>query len=145
MTKIKLCNSRDFENLLIQLKEDDGTELSFQNEENPTSFPCLAVHHYSDDSDLGNTYIIEFIYLTDFNVMTKEEQIEAEFILLDILKNESLKMLERVENNKTYPNLDFKRAKEVIQRTYEDKLFELKRGTEEYYKDFISYYYPPYK
>jgi hypothetical protein len=73
MTKIKLNNTQDFKNLLTELKEDEGSQLSFQAEETPISFPCMAIHHYSNDTDIGNTYMIEFIYTTDFNVMTKDE------------------------------------------------------------------------
>jgi hypothetical protein len=141
MTKIKLCNSQDFENLLIQLKEDDGTELSFQAEETPTSFPCMAIHHYSNDTDIGSSYMIEFIYTTDFNVMTKDEQIEKETELLETLEEESLKMLERLKNNGNHPQLDFQRAKEVIGRIFFNELDYLNREADEYYELYMDYYY----
>jgi len=67
MTKIKLNNYMDFENLKTELKEDEGTELSFESEETPGSYPCLAVHYYADDNDFGSLYSIEFIYPSDFN------------------------------------------------------------------------------
>ena len=67
MTKIKLNNIRDFEDLIKELNEDDGTELSFQSEEIPTSYPCIAIHHYSDDTEFGSVYNIEFVYTSDFN------------------------------------------------------------------------------
>jgi hypothetical protein len=57
----------DFENLKIELNEDQEAELSFQNDEIPTSYPCIAVHHYADDVEIGNVYNIEFVYPTDFN------------------------------------------------------------------------------
>jgi hypothetical protein len=67
MTKIKLNNYMDFENLKTELKEDEGTEFSFQNEETPSSYPCIAVHYYTDDTDFGSLYSIEFVYPSDFN------------------------------------------------------------------------------
>jgi hypothetical protein len=67
MTKIKLNNYIDFEKLKIELNEDAGAELSFQNEESPTSYPCIAVNYYTDDTDFGSLYSIEFVYPSDFN------------------------------------------------------------------------------
>ena len=64
MTKIKLNNYFDFENLKIELNED--AEFSFQNEGTPTSYPCIAVYYYSDDMDFGSLYSIEFVYPSDF-------------------------------------------------------------------------------
>ena len=141
MSKIKLNNSRDFENLITELKEDEGTELSFQAEETPTSFPCMAIHHYSNDADIGSSYMIEFIYTTDFNVMTKDEQIEKETELLETLEEESLKMLERLKNNGQHPNIDFQRAKEVIGRIFFNELDYLNREADEYYELYMDYYY----
>ena len=67
MTKIKLNNYIDFENLKIELNEDQGSEFSFQDEEIPASYPCIAVHYYADDNHFGSIYIIEFVYPLDFN------------------------------------------------------------------------------
>jgi hypothetical protein len=69
MAKIKLNNTSDFEKLKIELKEDEGTEFSFQDEETPTSYPCIAIHHY--DVDFGGLYNIEFVYLNDFHPCLK--------------------------------------------------------------------------
>jgi hypothetical protein len=71
MTKIKLKNKKDLEDLIKELNEDDGTELSFQSEEIPTSYPCIAIHHYSDDVDFGSMYYIEFVYFNDFHSCLK--------------------------------------------------------------------------
>lgn len=141
MSKIKLNNIQDFEKLLTELKEDEGTELSFQNEESPTSFPCLVVHHYSNDTDIGSTYLIEFIYPTDFNILTKEEQIEKEKELLETLKEESLKMLDRLKNNGDHPHLDFQRAKEVIGRIFFNEMDYLNRDSDDYYGLYMDYYF----
>lgn len=67
MTKIKLNNCMDFENLKIELNEDQESEFSFQNEEVPESYPCIAVHYYADDSHFGSLYSIEFVYPSDFD------------------------------------------------------------------------------
>lgn len=67
MTKIKLNNYIDFENLKTELNEDEGAEFSFESEETPTSYPCIAVHYYADDSHFGSLYSIEFVYPSDFN------------------------------------------------------------------------------
>jgi hypothetical protein len=71
MTKVKLKNKKDFEDLIKELNEDDGTEVSFQSEEIPTSYPCIAIHHYSDDVDFGSVYNIEFVYFNDFHSCLK--------------------------------------------------------------------------
>ena len=141
MSKIKLNNSRDFENLITELKEDEGTELSFQAEETPTSFPCMAIHHYSNDADIGSSYMIEFIYPTDFNVMTKDEQIEKETELLKMLEEESQKMLIRLKNNSQYPQIDYQRAKEVIGRIFHNELDYLDRDSDDYYDLYMDYYF----
>ena len=67
MAKIKLNNYMDFENLKTELTEDESTELSFESEETPASYPCMAVQYYADDSHLGSLYSIEFVYPSDFN------------------------------------------------------------------------------
>jgi hypothetical protein len=60
MAKIKLNKTSDFEKLKIELREDEGNEFSFQDEEKPTSYPCIAIHHYY--VDFGSLYNIEFVY-----------------------------------------------------------------------------------
>jgi hypothetical protein len=141
MTKIKLNNTQDFKNLLTELKEDEGSQLSFQAEETPISFPCMAIHHYSNDTDIGSSYMIEFIYPTDFNVMTKEEQIEKERELLETLREQSLIMLERLKNNGNHPHIDFQRAKEVIGRIFFNELDYINRETDDYYELYMDYYF----
>lgn len=141
MSKIKLNTTQDFENLLTELKEDEGTQLSFQAEEVPISFPCIAIHHYANDSDIGSSYMIEFIYPTDFNVMTKDEQIEKETELLKMLEEESQKMLIRLKNNGQYPHIDFRRAKEVIGRIFFNELDYLNRDADDYYDLYMDYYF----
>lgn len=71
MAKIKLNKTSDFEKLKIELKEDEGTEFSFQDEETPSSYPCIAIHYYSDDVDFGSAYHIEFVYFNDFHSCLK--------------------------------------------------------------------------
>lgn len=71
MTKIKLNNRRDFEDLIKELNEDEGIEVSFQGEEIPKSYPCIAIHQYSDDVDFGSVYNIEFVYYNDFHSCLK--------------------------------------------------------------------------
>ncbi len=66
MTKILLTNTRDYNLLISELKEDETTELSFEKEEKPAAFPCIAIHHYSNDLDMGSEYYIEFVYPSDF-------------------------------------------------------------------------------
>ncbi len=67
MTKVKLKNKKDLEDLIKQLSEDEGVELSFQSVKHPTSYPCIAIHHYSEDVDFGSYFSIEFVYFTDFH------------------------------------------------------------------------------
>lgn len=67
MTKIKVINSIEYKTFIKELIGDDTIELSFHNEEAPQSFPCIIIHHYSDDVNFGSVYNIEFVYPTDFN------------------------------------------------------------------------------
>ena len=67
MTKVKLKNKKDLEDLIKKLSEDEGVELSFQSVKHPISYPCIAIHHYSEDVDFGSYFSIEFVYFTDFN------------------------------------------------------------------------------
>jgi hypothetical protein len=67
MTKVKITNQQDLDSLLNELKHEKDSEISFQNEESPESFPCILIHHYSDDTDFGSLYNIEFVYPSDFN------------------------------------------------------------------------------
>jgi hypothetical protein len=66
MTKVKLKNKKDLEDLIKQLSEDEGVELSFESMKTPTSYPCIAIHHYSEDVDFGSFFSIEFVCLDDF-------------------------------------------------------------------------------
>ncbi|MBK6953827.1 MAG: hypothetical protein IPH24_17795 [Crocinitomicaceae bacterium] len=67
MIKRKLNNNQqDFENLLTELKSDEGTELTFESEVTPKSFPCMVIYHHSDDVDFGSVYDIAFVYASDF-------------------------------------------------------------------------------
>ena len=68
MTKVKITDQQDLDSLMKKLKqEEEDTELSFQNEETPLSLPCIVIHHYSDDTEFGSVYNIEFVYTSDFN------------------------------------------------------------------------------
>jgi hypothetical protein len=49
-----------------RLTEKESTELSFEHEETPKSFPCILIHHHSDDVDFGSVYDIAFVYGSDF-------------------------------------------------------------------------------
>ncbi len=71
MTKIKIINSKQYKAFIKDLIGDDTVELSFDNEEAPTSYPCIAIHHYSDDVDFGSVYHIEFVYFQDFHPCLK--------------------------------------------------------------------------
>ncbi len=67
MTKVKLNNKKDFEDLINELNQDEEAELSFRGDNIPTSYPCIAIHHYSEDVDFGSVYSIEFVYFNDFH------------------------------------------------------------------------------
>ena len=67
MVKIKLTNINAFQSLLNALKDDIEIAVEFENESIPLSFPCIAVHYYSDDTDFGSSYQIAFVYQSDFN------------------------------------------------------------------------------
>ena len=73
--------------------------------------------------------------------MTKEQQLEKERELLEILEEESLKMLVRLKNNGLHSNIDFQRAKDVIGRIFNNELDYFDRETDDYYNLYINYYY----
>lgn len=73
--------------------------------------------------------------------MTKEQQLEKERELLEILEEESLKMLVRLKNNGLHSNIDFQRAKDVIGRIFNNELDYFDRETDDYYEMYIDYYY----
>ncbi|MBK6525182.1 MAG: hypothetical protein IPG07_06240 [Crocinitomicaceae bacterium] len=66
MTKLKLTNIQDFENLLYELKNEEGAELTFESEETPKLFPCMVIYNHSHDVDFGSVYDIAFVYGSDF-------------------------------------------------------------------------------
>lgn len=72
---------------------------------------------------------------------TKEQQLEKERELLEILEEESLKMLVRLKNNGLHSNIDFQRAKDVIGRIFNNELDYFDRETDDYYEMYIDYYY----
>ena len=73
--------------------------------------------------------------------MTKEQQLEKERELLETLQEESLKMLERLKNNGLHPQIDFQRAKEVIDRIFHNELDYLDRDADDYYDLYMDYYF----
>jgi hypothetical protein len=73
--------------------------------------------------------------------MTKEQQLEKERELLEILEGESQKMLVRLKNNGDHPQIDFQRAKEVIGRIFHNELDYLDRDADDYYELYMDYYF----
>lgn len=73
--------------------------------------------------------------------MTKEQHIEKERELLEILQDQSLKMLERLKNNGQHPQIDYQRAKEIIGRIFYNELDYLERDADDYYDLYMDYYF----
>ena len=73
--------------------------------------------------------------------MTKEQQLEKERELLEILEEESLKMLVRLKNNGQHTQIDFQRAKEVIGRIFHNEIDYLDRDADDYYDLYMDYYF----
>ena len=73
--------------------------------------------------------------------MTKEQQLKKERELLEILEEQSQKMLERLKNNGLHPQIDFQRAKEVIGRIFYNELDCLERDADDYYDLYMDYYF----
>jgi hypothetical protein len=73
--------------------------------------------------------------------MTKEQQLKKERELLEILEEQSQKMLERLKNNGLHPQIDFQRAKEVIGRIFYNELDYLERDADDYYDLYMDYYF----
>ena len=67
MTKTLLNNYLELESLFLELKADTDTPMTFQDENNPKSYPCIAVYIYADDVDFGSAYNIAYVYPSDFN------------------------------------------------------------------------------
>ncbi len=64
MTKVILTSSNDLKKLLLELQSDEDIDVVYENK--PLSYPCMAVHYYSDDVDFGGNYQICFVYSSDF-------------------------------------------------------------------------------
>jgi hypothetical protein len=73
--------------------------------------------------------------------MTKAQLLEKEDIMLIELKDQTLKMLERVKNNNEKPDFDFERAKHVIGRIFHNELDYLTREPDDYYELYMDYYF----
>lgn len=73
--------------------------------------------------------------------MTKEQQLEKERELLEILEEESLKMLVRLKNNGQHTQIDFQRAKEVIGRIFHNEIDYLDKDADDYYELYMNYYF----
>jgi hypothetical protein len=73
--------------------------------------------------------------------MTKEQLIERERRLLEELRDQVLRMLERVKNNNEKQDFDFERAKHVIGRIFHNELDYLTREPNDYYELYMDYYF----
>ena len=73
--------------------------------------------------------------------MTKKQQLEKERELLVTLQEHSLKMFERLKNNKEHEHLDFERAKYIISRLFHNELDYLDREADDYYELYVENYY----
>jgi hypothetical protein len=71
-------------------------------------------------------------------IMTKEQQLEKERELLEMLEEQSLKMLIQLNNNGQHPEIDFQRAKEIIETIYFGELEYLNRNSDDYYDTYLE-------
>lgn len=70
--------------------------------------------------------------------MKRDEVIEKEEQLLEELRDLSLRMLERVKKSNEKPDLDFKKAREVIERLFYNELDYLIRESDDYYELYLE-------
>jgi hypothetical protein len=70
--------------------------------------------------------------------MTKERQLEKERELLEFLEEQSLKMLIQLNTNGQHPEIDFKRANEIIETIYFGELEYLNRNRDDYYDTYFE-------
>ena len=70
--------------------------------------------------------------------MTKEQQLEKERELLEVLEEQSLKMLTQLKNNGQHPQIDFQRAKEIIETIFFGELEHLNRNRDDYYDIYLE-------
>ena len=70
--------------------------------------------------------------------MTKEQQLKKERELLEVLEEQSLKMLVQLKNNGQHPEIDFQRAKKIIETIYFGELDYLNRNSDDYYDTYLE-------
>ena len=71
----------------------------------------------------------------------KNELLKKEEQLLIDLREQSLRMLEKLKANNQNPDFDFERAYYVIQRIFHNELDYLNREPDDYYELYMDAYY----
>jgi hypothetical protein len=71
----------------------------------------------------------------------KNELLKKEEQLLIELREQSLRMLEKLKANNQNPDFDFERAHYVIQRIFHNELDYLNREPDDYYELYMDIYY----
>jgi hypothetical protein len=71
--------------------------------------------------------------------MTKEQQLEKESDLLELLKEESLEMLVQLQNKGLHSQIDFQRAEEIIERIFLGELDYLNRNSDDYFDTYLGH------
>jgi hypothetical protein len=71
----------------------------------------------------------------------KNELLKKEEQLLIDLREQSLRMLEKLKANNQNPDFDFDRARYVIQRIFHNELDYLNREPDDYYELYMDTYY----
>ena len=72
--------------------------------------------------------------------MKNELLIKEEKLLIE-LREQSLRMLEKLKANNQNPDFDFDRARYVIQRIFHNELDYLNREPDDYYELYMDTYY----
>ena len=71
----------------------------------------------------------------------KNELLKKEEQLLIELREQSLRMLEKLKANNQKPDFDFDRARYVIHRIFHNELDYLNREPDDYYELYMDTYY----
>ncbi len=70
-----------------------------------------------------------------------DTRLATELKLLNILEEESLKILIRLQNNNQIDKVQFERAREIVKRIYYNEKDYMEKEPEDYYELYMDYYF----
>ena len=70
-----------------------------------------------------------------------DTRLATELKLLNILEEESLKMLLKLQNNNQIDKVQFERSREIVKRIYYNEKDYMEKEPEDYYELYMEYYF----